>query len=112
MEKITIIGNVSTKLEKKDVKGTSVVTFNVAVNSGDTSHFYRISAWRGLGDVCLKYLDKGSRVAVVGKLNARLYESNNKTFMSLDVTADDIEFLSPAKKTDDFSDVSADDLPF
>lgn len=112
MEKITLIGNVSNKLEKKDVKGSTVVTFNVAVNSGDTSHFYRVSAWRGLGDVCLKYLDKGSRVAVVGKLNARLYEANNKTYMSLDVTADDVEFLSPAKKSDDFSDVNPDDLPF
>lgn len=113
MIKITLTGNVSSEPEMRQPTSASVCVFNVAVNNKDKTTFFRINAWRGLGEVCKKYVSKGMKVAVVGDLSAYTYETKQgKTLLALDVTADEVEFLSPAKKTDDFSDVSADDLPF
>ena len=44
---------------------------------------------------------QGTKVAVVGELQARLYDAKNgDKRMSLDVAADEIEFLSPAEKAE------------
>lgn len=111
MNKIYIIGNVSNDPETKETKNASVCVFNVAVNNKETAIFYRVNAWRGLGEICQKYVEKGKKVAVIGDLNPRLYESKGKTMMSLDITADEVEFLS-AKAKDDFTAINPDDLPF
>lgn len=111
MNKIILIGNVSSAPETKNTQKASVCVFNVAVNNEDHTDFYRINAWRGLGEICQRYLDKGKKVCVTGNLSPRLYEAKGKTFMSLDVTADEVEFLSPKAK-EDFSDIKVEDLPF
>jgi len=84
--------------------------------------FYRVNAWRQLGDNCAKYLSKGKKVAVMGELQARTYEDKTgKTRVSLDVSADEVEFLSPkgeapqAAPRDDlpgFANLPEDELPF
>ena len=94
--------------------------------------FFRINAWNGLADTCARFLNKGKKVAVVGELQARTYEDKQgKTRLSLDVSADEVEFLSPKedapkpkreKENSDgydnpadltgFSDIRSDDLPF
>ena len=61
--------------------------------------FFRVTAWRGLADICGKYLAKGRKVAVVGSVSLHTYQSNGETKASLEVNADDVEFLSP-KETD------------
>ena len=61
--------------------------------------FFRVSAWRGLADVCAKYLAKGRKVAVIGSVSLHTYETQNgKHGASMEVTADDIEFLSPRQE--------------
>ena len=83
--------------------------------------FFRVQAWRQLGEVCSKYVKKSMKVAVIGELQPRLYEAKDGTArMSLDVCADDVEFMSradekPAMKPADpntFEDISSKDLPF
>lgn len=110
MNKIYIIGNVSTSPEMKQTKNASVCVFNVAVNNKDKTQFFRVNAWRGLGEICNKYIEKGKKVAVIGDLDARTYEAKGKTFMSLDITADEVEFLSP--KTEELTEIDSSDLPF
>ncbi len=132
MNKITIIGNLTKDPETHTTQsGLSVCSFTVAVNrkkvSDPQTDFFRVNAWRQLGDVCAKYLAKGRKVAVVGELQARMYENNNGKQLSLDINADEVEFLSPKDtdtatvsngrvKSDDsmqgFTDISSDDLPF
>ena len=106
MNKIILIGNVSTDPEQHETaNGKSVCTFNLAVNrrySGADGErqtdFYRINAWGKLGDNCMKYLAKGRKAAVSGELQARLYDAKNgQQRLSLDVQADEVEFLSPAE---------------
>lgn len=122
MNKITLIGNLTNEPEKRATpNGTSVTSFTIAVNrrGQDKPDFFRINAWRGLADTCAKFLAKGRKVAVVGELQARTYEAKDgKTKVSLDVQADEVEFLSPAEqkqekpKTDEWQDISSKDLPW
>lgn len=109
MNKITLIGNLTNDPElRATTNGVQVCTFTIAVNrrfansDGEKqTDFFRINAWRQLGDVCAKHLAKGRKVAVVGELQARLYDAKNgDKRMSLDVAADEVEFLSPAEKTE------------
>lgn len=123
MNKITLIGNLTNEPEKRATpNGTSVTSFTIAVNrrgQDKQTDFFRINAWRGLADTCAKFLAKGRKVAVVGELQARTYEAKDgKTKVSLDVKADEVEFLSPAEqkqekpKTDEWQDISSKDLPW
>lgn len=112
MNKIIISGNLTAKPEMKTVKsGSSVCVFTVAVKNAQKTDFYRVNAWSKIGESCFKYLDKGYKVVVVGDFNPSLYEGNNKTFMNLDVTAEQVDFMSSAKKND-FHDINPSELPF
>ena len=103
MNKLTIIGNLTHSPELKTVNGgISVCTFTVAVNrrrregQEPEADFFRVTAWRPLGENCAKYLDKGRKVAVVGTIGARAYQGKDGSpRASLELTADDVEFLSP-----------------
>ena len=101
MQKLIIIGNLTNDPEIRSTQtGKSVCTFTIAVNRKKVSEpqtdFFRINAWGNLADVCARFLSKGKKVAVIGELQARTYEDKQgKTRLSLDVVADEVEFLSP-----------------
>ena len=101
MNKIIIIGNLTGAPELRVTQsGVSVCQFNVAVNGrrkDDGTTFFRATAWRALGETCHKYLDKGRKVMVCGAVSASAYTGRDgKPRASLEVTADDVEFLSSA----------------
>ena len=137
MNKITLIGNLTHDPETRSTSsGVTVTTFTIAVNrrfaqGGEkVTDFFRINAWRQLGETCSRYLSKGRKVAVIGELQARTYEAKDGTTrMSLDVSADEVEFLTPredasypahsapkpaapAKPDPGFEEVDDNDLPF
>lgn len=102
MNKLTIIGNLTADPELRTIpSGVSVCTFTVAVNrrSGKEDRqtdFFRVAAWRQLGETCSRYLSKGRKVCVIGEVTARAYEGKDGTLRaSLEVTADEVEFLTP-----------------
>lgn len=121
MNKITLIGNLTADPEHRATPGGSTVcTFTLAVdrrftqqNGERTTDFFRINAWGKLGDSCAKYLSKGKKAAAVGELQARTYEAKDgTTCMSLDVRADEIEFLSPKGESEKpIEQMTAADLP-
>ena len=129
MNKQLVIGNVCNDPETRATpSGVTVCSFNVASdrrfkdsNGEKVTDFFRVQAWRGLGETCSKYVKKGMKVAAIGELQPRLYEAKDGTTrMSLDVVADEVEFMSraeekPAAKPADpstFEDISSNDLPF
>ena len=132
MNKITIIGNLTKAPELRSTQdGTPVCGFTVAVNRQKTKNnpdpgadFFNVNAWRGLGENCAKYLDKGRKVAVSGRISLRTWEKDGKHGASLEVLAEDVEFLSsrtadattaPAPQIDPesgFAVVEPDDLPY
>lgn len=111
MNQTVIIGNLTNNPETKTIstqKGDILVsTFTVAVNNRrkgtneqQDATFFRVTAWRGLAEICAKYLAKGKKCMVVGAVSARAYmNKNGEAACSLELTADDVEFLSPADQT-------------
>ena len=106
MNKLFIVGNLTRDPELRTTSsGISVCTFTVAVNRrrGSSQNagqpeadFFRVSAWRALGENCQRYLAKGRKVAVTGSVSVSTYQGNDgMTRASLEVNADDVEFLSP-----------------
>ena len=105
MNKLTIIGNLTRDPElRTTTSGVNVCSFTVAVNRRNRrddqngqpeADFFRVTAWRQLADICSKYLAKGRKVCVVGAVSVHTYTGNDGTTRaSLEVTADDVEFLS------------------
>lgn len=102
MNKVYIIGNLTKNPElRSTTDGTPVCGFTVAVNRPKTKNdqdpgadFFNVNAWRQKGENCAKYLTKGSKVAVTGRISLRTWEKDGKHGASLEVNADEIEFLS------------------
>lgn len=110
MNKVFLIGNLTRDPELRTTQaGVSVCSFTIAVNrhrfgnaeaGQPEADFFRVSAWRQLGENCARYLAKGRKVSVVGTVSASAYTGNDGVARaSLEVQADDVEFLSP-KETD------------
>lgn len=109
--------------------GVSVCGFTVAVNRPKTkanqdpgADFFNVNAWRGLGENCAKFLEKGRKVAVTGRVSLRTWEKEDKHGASMEVLAESVEFLSsrtespvpsePVDKQTGYTQVETDDLPF
>jgi single-strand DNA-binding protein len=129
MRKIELIGTICKKPEMRTTQtGKDVCSFDIAVYvNHEKSDFYRISAWGKQGESCYKWLDKGKKVYVRGDLSVSIYEGKNGAKINLDVSASEVEFLSPKDaetatvsqgnvKPDDpmqgFTDINTNDLPF
>ncbi len=134
MNKLTIIGNLTRDPElRTTTSGISVCSFTVAVNrkrqqdKEPEADYFRVTAWRERGEICAKYLQKGKKVCVIGPVSVSVNTSNTngKTYANLEVTAEEVEFLSgrqeapeqqqpePVKDPETgFEQVNLDDLPF
>ena len=103
MNKLTIIGNLTRDPEQRNLSGGfTVTTFSVAVNkkSKDDRKRSRVfqsdclaAAWRTASNTS----KKGRKVAVIGSVSLNTYTGNDgQNKASLEVNADEVEFLSPA----------------
>ncbi len=103
MNKVLLIGNLTREPElSSTASGVAMCRIGIAVNRNYTNSegnretdFFNITAWRNLAERCGKYLHKGSKVGIVGNLQMRSYEVNGEKRNTIDIIADDIEFLSP-----------------
>ncbi len=113
MNKLIIIGNLTRDPELRSTSaGIPVCSFTIAVNRRKSSNaeagqqpeadFFRVSAWRQLGELCARYLAKGRKVCVTGSVTVNTYTgSDGTTRASLEVNADEVEFLSPRGEGND-----------
>lgn len=132
MNKTIIIGNLTKDPElRTTTTGVNVCTFTVAVNRRKTqsnqnpeADFFKVTAWRERGELCAKFLRKGRKVCVIGPVSVSTYTGNDGTTRAnLEVTADEVEFLSPRVSDSEeapapvdaatgFTQVDSDELPF
>ena len=121
-----LIGNLTKQPEKIEGTQKSLCKFSIAVKENYTNKdgerplsFFTIVVWGVLADNCVKYLKKGSKVGVVGKLQTRTWEDNdgNKRYAT-EIVASEIEFLSTKPDTEETpveqnnNDNDDDNLPF
>lgn len=103
MNKIFLIGNLTRDPVLSETQsGVAVCRFAIAVKRRFSSEgepqadFFNVTAWRGLADVVAKHCKKGNKVAVSGSIQIRQYEANDGVKRtSVDVVAEDVEFLTP-----------------
>ena len=99
MNKIFIIGNLVRDPELRTTpSGVAVCTFTIAVNGRkpEDTQFFRITTWRQMAENCNRFLAKGRKVGVTGTLNLNQYkDSNGLPRYSMEVQADEVEFLTP-----------------
>jgi single-strand DNA-binding protein len=109
---VTLIGNLATEVDLKDVsEDRQVASFLLAVErpGKDEADFVRISTWNKQAETCARYLTKGKRVAVDGRLRSSSWEdSDGNKRNSIEVVANRVQFLSPPPGKED----SAADIPF
>jgi single-strand DNA-binding protein len=118
LNKIMLIGNLGRDPELNvTAEGTPVTKFSLAVsrktsNGEKETEWFNIVAWRQLAEICERYLHKGSKVYIEGRLTQRKYtdkEGIQRT--SVEVIANDMKMLDSksASSSDSFSVVGAGD---
>ena len=79
MNSVSLVGNLATEIELKDVGEKRVATFLLAVDRAGRdggADFVWISAWDRQAELCSEYLGKGRQVAVEGRLNVVVSRDN------------------------------------
>lgn len=146
VNKVILIGNLGKDPEVRTLEnGVKMVRFPIATSETFTDRttgerrsitdWHNIVIWRGLALVAEKYLKKGQKVYIEGKLKTRSWKDETGTIKySTEVVADGMTMLSsrsdneatfnqpdfgsteghdkPSPLSDDLLDDSEDDLPF
>ena len=109
MNQVIIIGNLTRDPELKYSTGqnqTAACRFTVAVNEGygdkQQTSFIPVVVFGKQGENCDKYLEKGRKVAVNGRIQTGSYEKQDGTKVyTTDVIASKVEFLAGGGQRDD-----------
>ena len=134
MNKVLLIGRVVKPIElKTTTNGKSVASFTLAVNKdyknadgNYDANFINCVAYGQQAETISKYVRKGDKFGIIGKLNTRTYEKNGSKVYVTEVIVDGFEFLESKKDeptegnsytnatADDFEEmeITEDDLPF
>ena len=110
MNVVTLIGNLATDVELRELDGDrKVASFVLAVSrpgGAPGADFVRVAVWNKQAEVCSRFLGKGKRVGIDGRLRSRSWEDGDgKRRSAVEVTAHTVQFLSPPE-------TGAPDLPF
>lgn len=145
VNKVILIGNLGKDPEVRHLEnGAVVANFPIATsetytdrNTGqkvENTDWHDIVVWRGLAEVVEKYVHKGTKVYIEGKLKKRSWQDKEgNTRYTTEVVADELTILSrpdkpaeqqnqapydskgtpePPSKVDDIINKNNDDLPF
>ncbi len=104
LNKVMLIGNLGRDPEiRYSQSGVAVVNFSIATseqwtdkNTGDRqerTEWHRIVVFGRQAEVCEKYLNKGSKIYVEGRLQTRSWEKDGQTHYTTEVVVSDFQFL-------------------
>lgn len=112
VNKVILIGNVG---KDPDVRyldsGVAVATFSLATTERgytlqngtqvpDRTEWHNIVLWRGLAQTAEKYVRKGDKLYIEGKIRSRSYDDQNGVKRSIvEIFADNMEMLTPRGTT-------------
>ncbi len=98
------IGNLGGDPELRSTNsGQSVCNFSVAIDDefSDRTSWIPVVVWGKLGEVCKKHLQKGSGIAIQGRLQTRVYvDKEGIQRPAFEIVASSIKFLSKIKSED------------
>ena len=122
MNKATLIGRLTRDVEMRTTQnGKFVASFTLAVDrrfkqdeQQPTADFIPIVVWGKTAEVCGKYLVKGNRCGVAGRIQTRSYEAKDgsKRYVT-EIIAEEVEFLESRKSGGQFGEsVPDEEIPF
>jgi single-strand DNA-binding protein len=107
VNKVILVGRLGTNPELRQTSSTQVTKFNLATNETwndkdgkkqERTDWHKIVVWGKRGENCAKYLSKGSRAYVEGKLSTRSYEDKaGVTKWITEIVADNVQFIDGIK---------------
>jgi single-strand DNA-binding protein len=112
VNKVILIGNVG---KDPDVRyldnGVAVATFSLATTERgytlqngtqvpERTEWHNIVLWRGLAQTAEKYVHKGDKLYIEGKIKSRSYDDQNGIKRTIvEIFADNMEMLTPRSTT-------------
>ena len=101
VNKVILVGHVAADPESGEASTGTRVTFPLATHreyasdgvKKEVTDYHRITVWGKLGEICAKYLTKGSCVYVDGTLLHRAYEKDGERKYITEVRADEINLV-------------------
>src|SRR5580704_11663401 len=103
INRVVLTGNLTRDPELRAVGETSICKLRIACNtrrknnsSGqweEKPNFFDVTVFGARGENCAKYLSKGRPVAIDGRLEWREYEVEGQKRQSVDIIADNVQFL-------------------
>ena len=128
MNTVVLVGRLTKKPEtqySKTENPIQIARFTLAVDRAYKKQgqpivdFIRCVAFGKTAEVAEKYLDKGTKVGVTGRIQAGSYKAQDgRTVYTMDVLADSIEFMTSRAEnaaqsvTEQFETVTEEELPF
>lgn len=112
VNKVILIGNLGKDPEVRRLEnGTMVATFSIATSEiytdrvtgikKEITDWHDVVVWRGLAEVVEKYVKKGYKVYIEGKLKKRSWQDKEgNTRYTTEVIADEMNILSRPEGTD------------
>ena len=109
INKVILVGNLGSDPELKYTQaGTAVANMSVATTrtwkdkqgqKQDETEWHRIVVWAGTAEFCDKYLFKGMKVYVEGRLQTRKYQdASGSDRYTTEIVADNVQNLSPKQE--------------
>lgn len=105
MNLVILVGRITADVDiKMTNSGKKVCSFTLAVDDGKNAdgnrkaQFLDCVAWEKAAEFLERYVQKGNRIAVVGKLTKRAYESNGQKRYVSEVVVDRVEFADGANQ--------------
>lgn len=122
MNKLFLIGNLTKAPEGGKANDKTYAKLNIAINSykqGEERHveYFNVSVYGVQAENCLKWLEKGSKVAIVAQLRNRTYDDKDgiKRYV-VDIIANEVEFMSKKQGNEgssaELEPIDEKDLPF
>ena len=104
MNSVNIIGRVCNDVELRYTPSQmAVVKLNVAVDDGygekKKTNFIPVTVFGKQAENCEKFVSKGNRIGVTGKIVTGSYEKDGRKVYTTDVVAERVEFLERAEKS-------------
>tara|TARA_R110001583_G_scaffold41780_5_gene132902 strand:+ start:874 stop:1269 length:396 start_codon:yes stop_codon:yes gene_type:complete len=107
MNTVIISGNLGAAPDiRQTASGLAVANLSIATNErvkqngewADHTEWHRVTVFGKQAEVCGKFLAKGSKVAVQGKLRTRKFvDKNGQEKWTTEILADNVEFMSQAQ---------------
>lgn len=106
INKVILVGNLTRDSELRSTRsGTAVLSFSIAVNDRrknsstgeweDVPNFFDCTLFGARADALARYMTKGIKVGVDGKLRWSQWEKDGQKRSKVDVVVDNIELLTP-----------------